>query len=513
MVVQLGATSSPATAYFAVNAIVLAWDLYVAARIVNNRRGSPIFLGLSALAALLAVPAVVVAAASSSVLNGRAIYIIEWIWPLVLAICALQAALAVARGWTTPFLGVPVLVCNVVLCAAATMRFTSTLVVDPPPVLMALSAAHANVLGFVFGRGALVSSVALQVPALAPSYPSRFRIGKTVRAGLALWTAATATLFAAEYPRAVHASSSFAAFSSQRIQERPRGDFVIGVRVFPDLHEPPSPRAVSEDFAVADSLDANALSVVLIPPGGVTQLTLDSLSRTLEDMRSDSTLLVVALGYGSGDGQLRRRNSDAYVRTRLRELDLVVRRLRPDILFPALDPLLAGASALGDVPVRWWRAYLSEAAALVHRVRPATQVGVAVSAYTSPDSELFAWASAAESPIDVLGFTLYASYGGGSSLVARFHAAERAIQGTGKPVWVTVRGAPPRIFGERNQERALWGALAWATTQPRVTGFIVDGAGDYDVLTGLRAAGGRLRPVVAKLAAAKRTLAEARTGR
>ncbi len=513
MVARFGSTSSPVTAYFVVNAIVLAWDLYVAGRIVNNRRGSPLFLGLSALAALLAVPAVVVAAASTSVLNGRAIYIIEWIWPLVLGICALQAALALIRGWTTPFLGIPIMACNAVLCAAATMRFTSTLFPDPPPLLMALSAAHANVLAFVFGRGALVSPLALQMPVLAPSYPSRFRLGTTVRAGLALWSAATVALFAAEYPRAVHASSSFAAFSSERAQERPRGDFVIGVRIFPDLREPPSPRAVSEDFAVADSLDAGALNIVLVPPGGVTQFTLDSLSRALEDERRDSTLLVVALGYGAGDGQLRRGSSDAYVRTRLRELDLVVRRLKPDIVFPALDPYVAGTSSLGDVPVRWWRAYLSEAAALVHRVRPATRVGVSVSAFTPPDSELFAWASAPEAPIDLLGFSLYTSYGGGSSLVARFHAAQRAMQGSGKPVWVTVHGAPPRLFGERNQERAVWGELAWATSQPRVVGFIFDGAGDYDTLTGLRAPGGRLRPAVATLAAAKRTLAEARIAR
>jgi hypothetical protein len=57
-------------------------------------------------------------------------------------------------------------------------------------------------------------------------------------------------------------------------------------------------------------------------------------------------------------------------------------------------------------------------------------------------------------------------------------------------------GGYPLAHGEKNQELALWGVLAWATTQPEIKGLIVTEAGDYDAIRGLRAPGGRLRSIV-----------------
>jgi hypothetical protein len=57
-------------------------------------------------------------------------------------------------------------------------------------------------------------------------------------------------------------------------------------------------------------------------------------------------------------------------------------------------------------------------------------------------------------------------------------------------------GGFPLTHGERSQELALWGVLAWATTQPSIKGLIVTEAGDYDAIRGLRAPGGRLRSAV-----------------
>ncbi|HEY3257481.1 MAG TPA: hypothetical protein VGJ64_01385, partial [Gemmatimonadaceae bacterium] len=54
----------------------------------------------------------------------------------------------------------------------------------------------------------------------------------------------------------------------------------------------------------------------------------------------------------------------------------------------------------------------------------------------------------------------------------------------------------PLTHGEKNQELSLWGALAWATTQPAIKGLIVADAGDYDAVRGLRAPDGRLRSSV-----------------
>jgi hypothetical protein len=65
--------------------------------------------------------------------------------------------------------------------------------------------------------------------------------------------------------------------------------------------------------------------------------------------------------------------------------------------------------------------------------------------------------------------------------------------------------------GETSQSRALWGALAWATSHAPVKGIIVDGAGDYDVVTGLRAPGGRVRPALATIERALAAMAETAT--
>ena len=509
---MLRAISSPApvNAFIAANALVLAWDLIIAGRIVNNRRGGPVFLALTALAALLAVPAVVVAITAVTNLNGRAVYIIEWLWPFVLGVFALQALQALVRRKFSAFLAFPLAAYNVLLFMAALARFASTVMADPPAPLMAFAGAHAAVFAFLFGRGALASPLIVQIPILAPSFPAVYRIGKTMRVALTVWAAATSVLMMIEYPRAVQAGMTFRAFARERVQERPRGDFAIGIRLFPDLTGPPPSIAVREDLALVDSLDAAAVSVVIRPRGGTRALALDSLAHTLDPMRRRGALLIASLGYGTDDREQFRRDPEAYRRERLALLERVVQRVQPDIVFPALDPWEAGTAALGTVPARWWRTYLRESAAVAHAALPDIRVGVALSAYTAADSDLVIWAGQPDAGIDVIGLSLNPSYGGGASLQARFRAAQRWLASGQKPVWVLASGAYPRIFGERNQERALWGTMAWATSQRRVVGFVVVGAGDYDALTGMRTPSGRLRPAFSMLVAAKRRLAEAR---
>ena len=54
--------------------------------------------------------------------------------------------------------------------------------------------------------------------------------------------------------------------------------------------------------------------------------------------------------------------------------------------------------------------------------------------------------------------------------------------------------------------RALNDVLAWATTQAPIKGLVVYEGGDYLTVRGLRAPGGRLRPVVAKILTAEKGL-------
>jgi hypothetical protein len=494
-------------AWFAFSGFILLWDVFLAGQIAQARRQSPVFLALTAICGLFVVPASLVAMASSSILTARAIHLIGWLWPLTLGIFVLQSGFAMRRRLVTPLLSVPIFALNVLLFLAATVRYATQWLPDLPSLLIGIDAAQAGALGLLLGRFALWSPIALQVPLLAPAYPARWKVSKTVRALLALSAAVSAAFVIVEYPPAVRAARSFQELGTDRLQERPRGDFALGVRLFPSLEGPPPPLSLRHDLALADTLDVSIVSVV-IAPAGTGAIALDSLANALADLRRDSVTLVVALGYGARDGDAMRISPAAYRDSRLEMVDRVMRRVRPDVLLPALDAWDAGRRALGDVPAEWWQDYYTRAAALTHRLRPRTRVGLSASAFTPRDSSLYMW-GAANRGIDLIGFSFAPSYGGGASLAARLRIAQRWIRRTTKEQWVFSASGYPDIYGEANQSRAIWGTLAWATSQPRVRALIVNGAGDYDTLVGLRAPSGRLRPVVASIDRARRALEEA----
>lgn len=501
----------PLGGYLAASLVILVWDVVLAGQIVRARRQSRHFLALTSLCGLFLVPGAVIALAASTVLTGRTIYLVAWLWPAVLLCFVGQSGYALVRGVVGRWLALPIFLLNVSLFVAALVRVATAWVADLPAPLVAAAAAQASALGLAFGSDALSSPWLLLLPLLAPSHPARWRIGGALRVLLAGAATAIVLLTAADYPPSVHAAQTFVPLASARLQERPRGDLALGVRIFPTVTSPPAPLPVARDLALADTMGARVIALV-VAPAGVRAATLDSLAATLADVRRDSVRLVVALGYGPRDGELLRRDATAYRDRRLTMVDQVVRRLRPDILLPALDPMDAGERALGRVPPGWWEDYLSRAGALAHRLRPRTRVGLAASRLSAADSALYAWGERSRD-IDVLGFSFAPSWGGGAAVEARLRLAGRWLRDSRKEQWVFSARAFPRAFGERNQERAIWGMLAWATSQPRVRAIILDGAGDYDALDGLRDPGGRLRPVVASVARARALLAESSEGR
>jgi hypothetical protein len=490
-----------------VSALVLAWDVFLAGQIAQLRRAPRFFRGVTALGGLLIAPAALVAITAASILNGRAIHVIAWVWPLTLGIFALQAAYAVGKRLVTPFIGVPIAAYDLIVAAAAFVRYEAYSGHDPSVAALAIAAAQSSALGLTLGRVALFSPFAVQLPFLAPAYPARWRISATVRGTLAVLALGFAVVFVAELPGALIAVRSYNSYAQDRLQERPRGDFTIGLRVLPALNDAPPPLALRNDMALVDSVGVGAISVV-IDPSGARLAALDSLARSVEDERRDSVLLIVAVGYDRDEGEAFRRSPNAYMRTRLAAVDRIVRRLRPDIVLPARDPYTDGMRALGRVPLAWWEEYLRTAAVNAHRVSNRVRVGVAASAFVGADSALYAWASRPDTPIDVVGFSFYPSYDGGGSLAARLHVADRWMRSSAKNQWVFSSGAYPVTHGETSQARALWGTLAWATGHQSVKGLVVESAGDYDALTGLRAPGGRVRPALAALERAVAAMAE-----
>ena len=497
----------PVVVYVLLSAFLLGWNVLHAGRAVQLQRGGRVTRWLTALCGLLVAPALAIALTSVSAINGRATYIVAWVWPLTTACFVLHALRALTEGTVRLSVGLPVAAFNVAVFASATVRYANALGATLPSFVGAFGLAEATSLGFIFGHAALVSPFVLALPVLTPIVPARRRAGRLAVLIVAALSSAGALIYATEYPRAVRAMDGFAAFAFERLQERPRGDFALGVRLLPEVDGAPSPVALRNDLALVDTLSADNIEV-WVTPAGTRGSTLDSLSRALDDLRRDSTRLVVSLGYDRGDLRRVRRNPEGYATARLAAIERIMRRVRPDILLPARDPADAGQDALGVVSLSWWTRYLSDAAELAHRLRPQTQVGVAATSFTAFDSALFAWASGLHSPLDVVGFTLTPSYGGGNSLAARLRVAGQWARLSARPLWVFGSGANPRVFGEASQERAVWGVLAWATSQPRMLGVIVDGAADYDQLVGMRAPGGRLRGVVTTFERAQRALAE-----
>lgn len=498
-------------AFIAVSLLIVAWDVFLASQIAQLRKVPRAFRTLTALVGLLVAPGLVIAVASGSLMTARTILLVTWIWPAVLVLFALQAGYATGRGLVAPLIGVPIAIYDLLLASAGLVRYAGSLGLDAPPVLLALTAAQASTLGLVTGAAALASPFAIQIPILAPAYPARWRASGGLRASLALLAGVSTALTLFEIPPSVRAVASYDRYGRELLQEHPEGDFTVGLRVFPDLDGPPPSIALRSDLALADTTGVSAILVV-VNPAGARATALDSLARSLEQTRRDSTLLIVALGYDGDAGERLRHSRPAYFASRLADVRRVAQRLRPDVLLPADEPYGRGARALGTLPPEQWIDYLTRAAVAARRVDRRIRIGVAASAYGARDSTLYAWAAAAGSPIDVVGFTVFPSFRGGFALESRTRAADRwmrALPRPAKPHWVFAAGGYPAVHGERSQEDAIWGALAWATSRPTLSGLVVADAADYDAVTGLRAPGGRVRPAGWAVLRATRGLREA----
>jgi len=133
---------------------------------------------------------------------------------------------------------------------------------------------------------------------------------------------------------------------------------------------------------------------------------------------------------------------------------------------------------------------------------------VPISSYGTRDSTLYAWAARPGSDINAVGFSLFPGFDGYRSLDTHMRVAQRWMRQFPKPKdhWVFAAGGYPLLHGEENQRIAIMGILAWATAEAPIKGLIVYEGGDYNTVRGLRAPGGRLRPVTARVIIAEKGL-------
>ncbi len=487
---------------------MVMWDVLVAGRVAQLRRIPRSFAAITAFGGLLIVPALLIAYASPSILYGRAIQPVAWVWPVTTVLFALQATYALTRRLVTPLFGVPIFVYNLIIAIVALSRFGIARGFVPPDFGLAMSAAQASALSLFFGAPALWGPAFLQVPLMSPSLPARWRFSRVIRAGIALSAAAIAGLVMLEIPKGFKTTKSYSEYSNQQLQEHPEGDFDIGIKVLPDLRGPPPPLALDRDISLADSIGVDAVSMV-IDPEGANLASLDSIARAVDDRRGDSAIIIISLGYPKDAAQRFSRSPADYTKDRIADVDRIARRLRPDILIPAVEPYSAGSRAIGQQDPEYWINYLTQAAKIAHFVNRRIRIGVSASSYGSRDSTLYYWAASKASPVDIVGFSMMPGIYGATSLDTHMRVATRwmhSFAAKPKPHWVFAAGGYPIAHGEKSQELALWGVLSWATAQTQIKGLVVTEAGDYDVLNGLRAANGHYRSAVGALQRAKKGL-------
>ncbi len=476
-------------------AIIVTWNVLLTGRIAQVKTLPRPFVTLTALAGFLLLPALAIHLATTSSITGRAVTAVDWLWPATVVLFALQSLYAATRRLVNPFLGFFMAVYNVLIAVDAVLRFIASNGTPLPRPALIFLAATTGAFAFVTQSSTVMGSPwFLFVPMTAPAFPALRPWARTFRLALAVTAAGWTVIILTRIIPADQAINSYAIHDPavERLQERPDGDFDVGLKIFPHLDGAPAPLSVSNDLSLADSLGVAAVNVVVVPEA-LDKTALDSLARSLELLRADSTLIIVTMGYAESLIPLPGRSfSEA---GRLRAIGEIVRRLRPDILLPAEDPYGSGTRAAGSHPPQFWEDFLTKAAAESRRVRPRTRIGVAASVYDRRDSTLYAWAAASGSPIDVVGFSLFPTTYGLKTMDAEKSAADRWMRESQsrKDHWIFATGGFPEAHGEGSQERAIWASLAWATSRPQIKGLVVSEAGDYGSISGLRAADGHLR--------------------
>ena len=496
-----------ATAHLVLTALVIIWNLTISGRAARLQSTQRTMAFLCALCGLLLLPALTVLLVSTSVLTGRALYTLAWVWPATTIVIAIQAAYALSHRAVAPPIGAPIVAYDVIVALVSVARYANYRGYDVPSPLLMLSAADASSLAYSASPLALLLPYFLHIPIVAPPTPGRRGAGTVLRTAVAVLAAIWGTIIVLDVPTATHAVHSYAGYTNVRLTERADSDFAIGLKIFPTLTSGPPPLALQGDLDLADTVGAQALSVY-IAPSGTSNLALDSLAHSLADQRGERQLFV-ALDL-SNERKPAPAQQAAYFDARAADLARIVRALHPDYLVPAIDPNGAASRALGRIPIAIWIGYFRHAALIAHQANPKVRVLAHIGGFGARDSALYAWAAAPASSVDAIGFTLFPWLGGAATLDARMRTADSWLNSypEAKEHWVLEAGGLPMAHGEASQASAIWGTIAWATSRRAVKGAIVLEASDYGTPIGLRAPGGRVRAAAATLARAIRVLSE-----
>jgi len=500
-------------AYLALSLIILIWDVVLAGRIAQLNQASRPFATITGLAGLLVLPAVLIRIATSTFVTGRAVVAVDWIWPLIVVLFAVQATYAVSRKLVNYLWGIPIFVYDVLIAVVELVRLGVAHGWPPANALAGVLTAQTSTLAQVIASPiAVTTPFFFLVPMISPAFPALRRATAAFRAFVMVNAVAWVVLITViGTGHALQSGQALREHANDQIHERPAGDFRVGLKVFPDVASHPSSAAVANDLALVDSLGVRAVAIVIDP--GATKTVIDSVGSILDGL-DDSITVIIALGYHGilvpelGHGPLDEAG-------RLATIGAVVQRIHPDILIPAEDPMAVGSRIVGRLTAARWESYFTAAAKTAKSLDPNVHIGLSISSYGTTDSVLYAWAERRDSPIDVLGFSLFPDETGLRDIEKSFESAvDRWMKTTptAKEHWVFAAGGFPLNSGEETQERIIWQALSWATGHAAIKGLVVYEASDYAQARGLRAPNGRLRAAATAVRRAVKGLKESITG-
>src|SRR5262249_20967709 len=150
-------------------------------------------------------PGLLIYLSTSTVITGRAVATMDWIWPAVLFLFALQSVYALVRRLVNWAWGFPIAVYNILITAIGITRYAVARGHSPAEPLVALLAAQSLAMVFATGTASVLASpFFITMPIASPAFPALRQITVVFRAFMAV-VAVTWSVFiiAIGMPRAI----------------------------------------------------------------------------------------------------------------------------------------------------------------------------------------------------------------------------------------------------------------------------------------------------------------------
>jgi hypothetical protein len=277
---------------------------------------------------------------------------------------------------------------------------------------------------------------------------------------------------------------------------QPRRDFRAGavVRVLEDYFA--TPQRSEADLARIEDLGVRAVNIFVHDDLMHDSLRADAFGRFLDRLRRRGVWIILTADYPQSWATTPPADPNEVLATMLPFQQFLAARYKPDILVPFIEPYGAFI-VLGRAtyPASQWEELLAAASKAVHGAAPGVRTAVYLGSLDN-DEALYRRVCRPNSPVDVVGFSIYSMFQTRSQIEATVSKLEGWIResGKGREHWIFEFGQSPMTMGgETSQSHFVQLITAWAMRQPELRGVCVFSLGDYAERLGLVNSTGRKR--------------------